>query len=67
MRLWRVAPAKVYRITILRLAAEPCHGAMICKLELVLAERPVVDAARVDAAGWREPPVRVALGNCMGQ
>ena len=25
-------------------------GAMICKLELVLAERPVVDAARVDAA-----------------
>jgi hypothetical protein len=50
VRLRRVAPAKVYRITIVRLAAVAGSGAMICKLELVLAERPVADAARVDAA-----------------
>lgn len=62
MRLWRVAPAKVYRITILGLAAEPCHGAMICKLELVLAERPVVDAVRVDAAEHFGPSARIVPG-----
>jgi len=62
VRLRRVAPAKVYRITILGLAAVAGNGAMICKLELVLAERPVADAARVDAAEHLGPSARIVPG-----
>lgn len=59
MRQWRVAPAKVHRITILGLAAVAGGDAMICGLELVLAERPVVDAVRVDAAEHFGPSARI--------
>ena len=67
MRTRESPSGNVQGITFLVVAAKGRLGAMIFLLQSVLAERPVVDAARVDAAGWREPPVRVALGNRMGQ
>jgi DUF917 family protein len=67
MRTRESPPGNVQGITLGKSVASGGRGAMIPLLQSVLGESPVVDAARVDAVGWREPPVRVALGNCMGQ
>ena len=56
----------VHRTIICLPIAEACHGAMICLLQSVLVERPVVDAARVDAAEHSGPSARIVPGKLHG-